>query len=149
VETRHPTREEWLRFLANPNDCEEFVGIAFIGTIADILQLAEECKKGTGPMGLRAFEERHKALCEGQLVAGGMLHTLELDRESLLEAAFTGSPYEDEEGITLWSEVATKDIRPWRTLRRLILREVGYRWWGPVPYLMMEELFGEEAGRNG
>lgn len=149
METRHPSRADWIRFLTNPDDCEGLVDVVYIGTIADVLQLAEECKKGAGPMGLGAFEQSHDALCRGRIVTQGILHTLELDRESILDAAFSGSLYEDEEGITLWSEVATKDLRPWRTLRRLVLRPHEYRWWGVDPYNMMEEQFGEEPGRNG
>jgi len=149
VETRYPTREDWLRFLANPDNCEGLIGIAYVGTIADILQLAEECKKSNNPMGLTEFERLHGELRRGRLIAEGILHTLDLDREAILDAGFTGSPYEDDDAMTLWSEVSVTTIRPWRTLRRLVLRPHEYRWWGTEPYRQMEEYFGEEQGRNG
>jgi hypothetical protein len=100
-------------------------------------------------MGLGAFEEQHRGLRRGRIVYEGILHTLDLDREALVNAAFAGSPYGDDDATTLWSEVATTEIRPWRTLRRLVLRPHDNRWWGEEPYRQMEEYFGDEQGRNG
>ncbi len=66
-----------------------------------------------------------------------------------MHAAFDVDPTLGEAGVQLWSETANKDIRPWRTLRRLVLRPLEHRWWGDEPYRQMEAYFGEEAGRHG
>jgi hypothetical protein len=146
VDVRYPTREDWLHLLANPEEWQGPEGLSFIGAIADLLQLAEECKKGSD-LSLAAFEEGCKLLLNGPIVSSGLLHIRELDQETLMDAMFDVDFEQGEAGIRYWSEVATKDIRPWRTLRRLLLRPL-YHWFEDEPYRQMEAYFGEEPGRN-
>lgn len=149
MEARYPTDKDWDEFLASPNSWEGTAGIAFLGTIADVLQRAELCKKGAGAFDLATFVQRFEALRQGPLCTGGILHILALDPESFVDAAFDVDLAQGEAGVRLWREIANKDIRPWRTLRRLVLRPLEHRWWGEEPYQQMEEYFGEEAGRHG
>ncbi len=149
MQTRYPTREDWLRFLDQPDNCDGIEGVFFMGTIADVLQLAEECKKSGNPMDLSAFAHRHHTLCRSRVVTAGILHTLDLDQAAIVDAAFSKFDYGEDESMKLWPEIATTAIRPWRTLRRLVLRPHDNRWWGTDPYDQMEAYFGEEQGRDG
>jgi hypothetical protein len=147
VIVRYPTTEDWQDLLANPGAWQGAEGMAFIGTIADLLQLGEECKKGNG-MSLAEFEERCQLLLDGPIIAEGLLHIRELDQETLVDAMFDVNYEQGEDGVRFWSEIARQDIRPWRTLRRLLLRPLDH-WFEDEPYRQMEEYFGAEPGRNG
>jgi|SRR5271157_1947544 len=141
---RYPTWDDWERFLESPNDIDAARGEFFLGTIADVLQLIEEAKKGAVSVSLAERMQHIRALLNGSLVVRYLLRILELDQQALLEAVF-----EDPSGQELWSEVANKDTRPWRTLRRLVLRDHDNRGFGDQPYREMEAFFAEEPGRNG
>lgn len=149
MKVRYPTESDWNQFLASPDAWVGDDSTAFVGTIADVLQRAEACKKGQAALDLVTFQLRFEALLQGRLCADGILHILNLDPESFMDAAFDVEFAEGEAGVRLWPEIANKDIRPWRTLRRLVLRPLEHRWWGEEPYRQMEEYFGEEAGRHG
>jgi hypothetical protein len=141
---RYPIDEDWERFLASPNDIGAAGEDAFLGTIADLLQRIELAKKGRIDVSLPDMKQQVRALLDGDLVGQHYLRVLELDLQALQEAMF-----ESDSDDALWREVANKNTRPWRTLRRLVLRDHDNRGFGDQPYLEMEAFFGEEPERNG
>jgi hypothetical protein len=148
VNIRYPAWDDWKALLDSPAQWNGPPDTAFVGTIADLLQLAEDCKKHGGAGDLAAFKVRCRALLSGAIVQAGILHLRELDQETLVNALFDVDFGHGGAGVRYWSEVDTKDIRPWRTLRRLVLRPL-HQWFEDEPYRQMEAFFGEEPQRNG
>jgi hypothetical protein len=148
MDVHFPTLEEWIRLVTDPDNRQGREGEVLVGTIADVLQVAERCKKGRAGMEVREFHSGWETLRRGRLIASGTLHVLGLDQEGLLDALFDTDRSKGEAGVSLWTAVVGTETRPWRTVRRLILRPLDSRWWGDGPYEQMEAYFGEEPGRN-
>ncbi|MBV9125738.1 MAG: hypothetical protein JO112_20505 [Planctomycetes bacterium] len=143
------TLAEWVSLLQHSDEREQRRGQFLLGTIVDVLQLAEGCKKGE-VLDLAAFRAGWKALGEkpAGLLADGTLQCCGLDQDGLLDALFDWDRAEGEEGIEIWDQAADRTQPPWRTLRRLILRPTEQRYWDQGVYDAMEQLFGEEPDRN-
>jgi hypothetical protein len=125
-------------------------GEFLIGTIIDVLEIAEGCKKGSEEIGEMEFLAAWDTLHQGQgLLDKGVLQLLGLGREDLLEALFDGDPQRSDEGVSIWAEVSGSGTRPSRSMRRLILRPTESRWLDEDIYEQMEQMLGEEPDRNG
>jgi hypothetical protein len=140
---------DWHALLHDPNERERRRGQFLMGTIVDVLQVAEGCKKGDA-VALSAFRAGWEALNEvpGGLLQDGTLQLCALDKDCLLDALFDWDRTLGEEGISLWAPAADPTTRPWRTMRRLILRPTEQRYWDQDLYDVMEQMFGEEPDRN-
>ena len=125
-------------------------GEFLIGTIVDVLEIAEGCKKGIEDVGEREFLTAWRAIHQPpSLMDEGVLQLLGLAREDLLEALFDWDRQRGEEGISIWARVSEPGIRPSRSMRRLILRPTEQRWLDEEIYEQMEQMLGEEPDRNG
>jgi hypothetical protein len=139
---------EWIAILQDADERERRRGQFLLGTIMDILQIAEGCKKGSG-IEEDAFRAGWEAMRErAGLLEDGTVQLLGLDREELLDALFDHDRRHGEEGVSIWALVQ-RETRPWRTMRRLMLRPTEQRWWDQDTFDAMEEMFGEEPERHG
>jgi hypothetical protein len=143
------TLAEWCAILLHPEERERRRGQFLLGTIVDVLQVAEGCKKGESG-GLAAFRAGWAALWESPdgLLEKGMLQLYGLDKDCLLAALFDWDRDKGDEGIEIWDQAADHTTRPWRTMRRLILRPTEQRYWDQDLYDAMEGHFGKEPDRN-
>jgi hypothetical protein len=117
------TLREWHALLHDADERQLRRGQFLMGTIVDVLQLAEGCKKGEA-VALSALRAGWEALNEAPsgLLQDGTLQLYGLDKDCLLDALFDWDRTRGEEGISLWGPAADPTTRPWRTMRRLILR---------------------------
>jgi hypothetical protein len=143
------TLAELCALLQHAEERERRRGQFLLGTIVDVLQVAEECKKGEA-RDLAVFRAGWAALGEkpAGLLEDGTLQLYGLDKDCLLAALFDWDREKGEEGIVIWDQAADRTTRPWRTMRRLILRPTEQRYWDQGLYDAMEEMFGEESDRN-
>ena len=143
------TLAEWRALLHDPGERERRRGDWLLGTIAEVLQIAEECKKGGSFVG-SGFHAGWNALREQPdgLLEEGTLLLLGLDKAGLVDALFEWDRELGDEGVTPWPPAADPHVAPWHTLRRLILRSQ-QSWLDPQVYVAMERLFGEDSGRHG
>ena len=110
-----------------------------ISSIADLLHICEDCKKGNLNKDLRWFEERLAELVNNtqSLLNRGAISIAELDHDTLNRALF-----EREQNIVigLWSKAANQQITPRRSVRYLTLKIVDESvWWSEDVYLQMEQ----------
>jgi hypothetical protein len=141
--------EEWRDLLLAAAERERRRGEFLLGTIADVLQIGEGCKKGQW-LEEGAFCAGWDALRqEGGLLEDGTLLLLGLDQNALREALFDDERGRGDEGIAIWEWITEPGTRPWRTVRRLLLRPTEERWWDQDVFDAMEEMFAEEPDRNG
>jgi hypothetical protein len=140
---------EWLNLLLAAGERERRRGEFLLGTIADVLQICEGCKKGRA-IQEGAFRAGWDALRQERgLLEDGTLLLLGLNQNALLEALFDYDREQGDEGIVIWERITEPGTRPWRTMRRLMLRPTEERWWDQDVFDAMEQLFGEEPDRNG
>jgi hypothetical protein len=141
---------EWSTLLQDADERERRRGQFLLGTVVDVLQIGEGCKKGQEAFDVATFRAGWEALREtpGGLLEDGTLQLYGLDRSCLLAALFDWDREEGEQGICLWSPAADRRTRPWRSMRRLILRPTEERFWDQDVYDAMEQMFGEEPDRN-
>jgi hypothetical protein len=143
------TLADWRALLQSPDERERRRGEFLLGTIVDVLQIAERCKKGQEDFNGVGFRTGWDALGENAgLFEDGTVQMYGLDQACLLAALFDWDREQGDQGITLWQEAADRSTRPWRTMRRLILRPTEERYWDQGLYDAMEQLFGEEPDRN-
>jgi hypothetical protein len=144
------TLAEWRALLQHPDERERRRGQFLLGTIVDVLQIAEWCKKEQEAFDTAGFRAGWEALREkpAGLLEDGTLQLHGLDRDCLVAALFDWDREQAEHGMSLWEEAANRKIRPWRTMRRLILRPTEERYWDQEIYDAMEQMFGEEPDRN-
>jgi hypothetical protein len=125
-------------------------GEFLIGTIIDVLEIAEGCKKGVEDVGEMEFLAAWKTFRQRpSLMEDGVLWFFGLGREDLLDALFDWDRQRGEEGISIWTKVSEPGTRPSRSMRRLILRPTEQRWLDEEIYEQMEQMLGEEPDRNG
>ncbi len=143
------TLAQLCALLRHPDERERRRGQFLLGTIVDVLQLAEGARKGNA-LDLAVFRAGWNALGEkpAGLLEDGTLQLIGLDKDCLLAALFNWDRERGEEGVGIWDQAADRTTRPWRTLRRLILRPTTQRYWDQDLYDAMEQMFGGEPDRN-
>jgi hypothetical protein len=110
-----------------------------ISSIADLLHICEDCKKGNLNKDLRWYEERLRELVDDpqSLLNRGYIHIADLDHDTLNKALF-----EREQNIVVefWSEAANPQITPRRSVRYLTIKKADDSvWWSEDVYLQMEQ----------
>ena len=103
-------------------------------TIMDVLEVAEDVRKGRGRLDRGAFLEGWQVLRAGAIARGDVLVAV-LDHDRLSEALF-----ERDEAVVigLWPDAVGRHLPPGRTVRRLIFRPSESTWWGDDLYQEME-----------
>jgi hypothetical protein len=133
------TLDEWERLLGG--QVVPSGQVPALGTIMDVLELAEAAKKGRRSLDERAFRTAWKQLREaGGALRDGRLFLACLDQDCLAESLF-----EERQGpsaINLWAAVMGTATTPAHSVRRLILRPSDTKWWGDDAYEEMEERMG-------
>jgi hypothetical protein len=118
-----------------------------LGTIMEVLEVAEVCKKGRGGLDEGTFREGWRRLrAPGGALHNGRVLLAGLDQDCLVDSLFDRGQGAD--AIGFWSFAVGTGTTPARTVRRLILRPSDSKWWGAEPFAEMEARFGEEPGRN-
>ena len=133
------TPREVERLLRRPDNAHRWLD-SHVGlcTIMDILEVAEDARKGRGRLDRVAFLEGWRVLQAGVIVHGG-LQVAALNQDRLTDALF-----ERDEAVVvgLWSNAVGRELPPTRTVRRLILRPSEHTWWGDL-YQEMEAYYAE------
>src|SRR5437588_4807095 len=113
------TLGEWRALLQHADERERRRGQFLLGTIVDVLQIAEGCKKEQEAFDGAGFRAGWEALGEkpAGLLEDGTLQLHGLDLTCLLAALFDWDREEAERGISLWDQAADRSTRPWRTMR--------------------------------
>jgi len=110
-----------------------------ISSIADLLHICEDCKKGNLNMELRWYEERLAELIDNpqSLLSRGYIYIADLDHDTLNKSLFER---EQNTVMGLWSEAANPQITPRRSVRYLTIKIVDESdWWSEDVYLQMEQ----------
>jgi hypothetical protein len=128
------------RLVRRPDDVYDWldphVGLC---TIMDVLEVAEDARKGRGHLDRGAFLEGWGTLRAGAIAQGGVQVAV-LDQDRLTDALF-----ERDETIVigLWCDAVGRHLPPDRTVRRLVLRPSELTWWGDDLYQEMEGRYAE------
>src|SRR4051794_8271126 len=92
-----------------------------LGTIMEVLEVAETAKKERGSLSQSAFREGWNHLRgPGEALRDGRVFLASLDQNCLTESLFDQS--QGAATVNLWTEVVGTSMTPARSVRRLILR---------------------------
>jgi hypothetical protein len=118
-----------------------------LGTIMDLIELADRAKKGRGHFHEGAFRQGWKK-CRTQdgALNDGSVCLVSLDQDCLAESLFDHC--QGSCAVKLWPLISNTTTTPSRSVRRLILRPSETKWWGDAAFHEMEDGLGEECNWN-
>lgn len=140
METRYFNPKEFIHYALRGEIATDLSEGATLGrcSIADLIELCELQKKNNLNVSQSELLKKLEPFVE-HFMLNGTVFVADLDQETLSNILFV-----ERNPSELWAAVATMEIPPLHSLRRLTLKNTEWDFWGENVYIEMEEFFSEQ-----